>query len=356
MLHPSFKFYRLQGKNIILAMNLEKVTKQEIVKSAEAVKRKVKMIRDMTSENEKVLETMFKPITDPLNQMAEQSRMSDKNKNEIGISPECHSTPKKIKLDLNDTKPSSSHNDTVFKLNHDDIEDSSTISDKEDNIDTSEKSETENEEGLSATSDNETFESVSSLDRNFSSPLSFSVKKFEDIPFGVRIERGKLMMGSQRVLVAERTITINANTYAKTPGLVQLLFKKSPNLELVTAEDKDNYRLILNQTNAHRRDFDPKKPIKSNRGTKYLHVIKPLFKLFRNCESTENLAAGSGLSMLKKVKPNTDYVYWDDPNELVERLKLLFASREAGNSGLDNEIISIIEELRENGFKILAYY
>jgi hypothetical protein len=31
----------------------------------------------------------------------------------------------------------------------------------------------------------------------------------------------------------------------------------------------------------------------------------------------------------------------------VERLKLLCASKQAGNTGVDNEIISIIEELRE---------
>jgi len=37
-----------------------------------------------------------------------------------------------------------------------------------------------------------------------------------------------------------------------------------------------------------------------------------------------------------------DYVYWDDPNELVDRLQLFDASRRAGNN--DNEILSIIEE------------
>lgn len=101
-------------------------------------------------------------------------------------------------------------------------------------------------------------------------------------------------------------------------------------------------------TNAHRRDYDPEKPIKSNKGFKYLHVIKPLFKFCTPLSSTENLTQGSGLPVLKKVKENVDYVYWDDPNELVERLKLLLASRDAGNTGLENEIISIIEELREN--------
>lgn len=36
-----------------------------------------------------------------------------------------------------------------------------------------------------------------------------------------------------------------------------------------------------------------------------------------------------------------DYVYWDDPNELVDRLKLLIASQQASNPSHNNGIISI---------------
>ena len=42
-------------------------------------------------------------------------------------------------------------------------------------------------------------------------------------------------------------------------------------------------------------------------------------------------------------------VYWNDPNELVDRLRLLLASKAAGNTGLSNEILSIYEELYEAG-------
>lgn len=44
---------------------------------------------------------------------------------------------------------------------------------------------------------------------------------------------------------------------------------------------------------------------------------------------------------------NIVYEYWDDANELCERLKLLSASKSGGNSNHDQEINSIIEELRE---------
>ncbi|KYM95853.1 hypothetical protein ALC62_13504 [Cyphomyrmex costatus] len=46
-----------------------------------------------------------------------------------------------------------------------------------------------------------------------------------------------------------------------------------------------------------------------------------------------------------------DYVHWDNPNELVDRLQLLEASRQAGHNAHDNEIL-FIEELREAGLII----
>jgi len=43
-----------------------------------------------------------------------------------------------------------------------------------------------------------------------------------------------------------------------------------------------------------------------------------------------------------------DYVHWDDSNELVDRMRLLDASRQAGHNAHDNEM-SIIEEFRKAG-------
>jgi len=40
-------------------------------------------------------------------------------------------------------------------------------------------------------------------------------------------------------------------------------------------------------------------------------------------------------------------VHWDDPNELMNHLRLLDASHWADNNAYDYEILSIIEELRE---------
>ena len=53
----------------------------------------------------------------------------------------------------------------------------------------------------------------------------------------------------------------------------------------------------------------------------------------------------------------TDYVTLpSDPNELVERLEILLASKDAGNTGVHNEIVSICEELRKRKMLTRAQY
>lgn len=47
--------------------------------------------------------------------------------------------------------------------------------------------------------------------------------------------------------------------------------------------------------------------------------------------------------------PNIVYEYYDDPNELCDRLRLLTSSQRAGNTNHDQEINSILEELYEQG-------
>jgi len=89
-----------------------------------------------------------------------------------------------------------------------------------------------------------------------------------------------------------------------------------------------------------KKNYQPDGQVKGNRSKKYSSIIKPLISSSVNEEYT-----GSGYMRLQKIPPN--YVYWDNVNELVERLQLLMASRAAGNNNHTYEIFSIIEELRE---------
>lgn len=132
-------------------------------------------------------------------------------------------------------------------------------------------------------------------------------------------------------------IHIGQKMFRGSRGLFELLFKKRPNEETFNAEHLKTYKEILVETSAHRQQYNPRAKIASSGGKKYTTIIKKLFEV-----------RGEGL--LPVTGNKIDYIHWEDPNELVERLALLFASQGAGNEGHKVEIASIEEELREAGY------
>lgn len=319
---------------------MERDLKEQIVKSASAVKRKVDLIKDAKNSSNVTLETIFKPIVDPLNILA--NRNDKKNLQEVK-----HYDPISKKIKKNESEKSYSSCEEYI--------DSSSVDDEE-YQDTPQKSNKTltvspfKDHDVSEGSFKSFQSSPNVINQTQSSSWSTSSEVIDSIPFGIRNERGKLKLGKTRVHDDGRILKVGNISFEKTLGLKELLFKKIPNLDVITEDDLENYKLLLINTNAHRRNFDPAKPINSNKGFKYMSIIKPLFKFSKQpTTSTESLPQGKGIDLLKKLKTNTDFVYWDDPNELIERLKLLLASKAAGNTGLDSEIVAIIEELREAG-------
>lgn len=73
-------------------------------------------------------------------------------------------------------------------------------------------------------------------------------------------------------------------------------------------------------------------------------TTNPSINTMFDFNSSSQTKTGDGL--YKDVIPKTQLVYYDDPNELVTRLHLLTSSQSVGNIGINNEIISILEELR----------
>ena len=124
-----------------------------------------------------------------------------------------------------------------------------------------------------------------------------------------------------------------------------MFMKKRPDTGLTTESDFEKYYKILEASNAHRKKHDKNEDLRKHTSLKFMKIIAPMFE-------DENKRGGSLLPQYKVSKTNmhVNYVHWDDPNELVDRLRLLVAERSAGNSSHDNEIISIIEELREGGY------
>lgn len=144
--------------------------------------------------------------------------------------------------------------------------------------------------------------------------------------FGVKYNNGVYYMGKHHVEIMSDHIKIGEKIYPATKGLYELLTSKVP--KFFNDDDLNLYKQILKQTGVHLSLKTGR--VKSRKTHKYSKIIKDLFK-------KNSLPGKSGAS----------YKYWDNADELVDRLRLLIASSGAGNKGHRNEIIEIIEELRE---------
>jgi hypothetical protein len=186
-----------------------------------------------------------------------------------------------------------------------------------------------------------------------------------DYVSGVRYnaDAQKWMLGIANITFDDNDFTVLDRAYRGSKGLYQLLFLKEPTK--FTQLDLSDYKDILKITRAHYQDYGAGR-LMVRRGTKYMKVIKNLFPPRNNARRRADTVGGRGYKRISSRKsvlstvndkewkrisatsqPRIEYVRWDSVNELVDRLRLLYAAKMAGNTSVHNEIISIIEELRE---------
>ncbi|KAL4083731.1 hypothetical protein QTP88_029047 [Uroleucon formosanum] len=112
-----------------------------------------------------------------------------------------------------------------------------------------------------------------------------------------------------------------------------------------TSEEEDDD----NELNSQFENFLNNRP----KSTRYDKSYDRMSTDMINFTSSPDPKKGSGL--YKDVLPQTQLVYYDDPNELVTRLNLLVSSQSVGNTGVNKEIISILEELLNDKVRISKY-
>lgn len=295
---------------------------KEIEKARSAIKQKYDSVKANKINSDDFIQEYYKPIIQPLNKLVE---VSEKNKK--AAEPEKYS--KKIQDE---------------SILDDDLNESfeSAILDDSDRPDTS------------------------MLDISLKNNADLYLKMLQDgntstldTITGVRLLNSGLKIGNSNVNFDGHDIIIDNKSYDKTPGLVELLFKKSPIESTITHEDLRNYSEIVEKTKAHRKHYKLSAPIRDKNNQKYKKFVKldsPEHKnILKDISPTDKGSKtpieGSGFSLpkykvMRKIS-HTDYVYWDDPNELVDRLRLLIAEDESGNHNHINEIQSIVEELKE---------
>lgn len=354
----------------------EKIAK-EIEKTSESIRRKHYALKTGQMEESIALEKHFKPITEPLRKIVNNSlTLNDESESATGIEPlsfqkcevvkdENMSGCKRKQTSLTHSLAPQKPKRRTFNASMTPVMTpimTSTPTKTSENIqlpitdDVYEYEATRDSLAASVRNQLQTYEGQETL-RKFLGPLSqkyigdvLSGNQDSDIVYGVYFDKDEMMLGNKRFDVDNTdNILIDGVRYIGTHGIYELIFKKRPNRTVYTEDDLQKYKSILMITSAHKRDHIAQNPIQGNRGYKYKTIIAPLLS------NKVKQRTGRGLFMPCNMFLNNnkiDYVHWDDPNELVDRLRLLEASRQAGNNAHDNEILSIIEELREAGLII----
>ena len=185
--------------------------------------------------------------------------------------------------------------------------------------------------------------------------LQAFTKKNIDLAFGLYAQEGKFKIGNKEVNIEDNDINIDDIIFEGTPGFWELITSKNP--ENYTGEDLVKYRKLLLLTNAVYRDNNPdNNNPKSSKSPKWKNIIKPIWEQIKiqkdeEEEYEEPATSGTGLSAAGPATPRSKglKILPSDPNALIDRFDLLFSSQKAGHTGVRNEIVSILDELKRQG-------
>ena len=185
--------------------------------------------------------------------------------------------------------------------------------------------------------------------------LTYAMRKDSDKSFGIYPdENNKLKIGSKFLKFKGDNIIIDGVKYTGTRGLWELIVTKDPQEEKYTEDDYLNYINLLVQTNTIYQNNNPKQNrAKSSGGNKWNKLISPVWEHIKESKKPLPEEKGKGRGRKKRQEdpqPGTNgtglKILPSDPNALIDRFDLLFSSQKAGHTGVRNEIISILDELK----------
>ena len=104
-------------------------------------------------------------------------------------------------------------------------------------------------------------------------------KLSHDPTFGVYQDHtnGSFKIGSSSFKYNDIHVFVYGKKYKATPGLWELLTKSKFDRNMVIVKDKQAYKQILLQCNAHRVNYSRSGKIIANRGLKYTRFISQMF-------------------------------------------------------------------------------
>ena len=181
---------------------------------------------------------------------------------------------------------------------------------------------------------------------------------------GLYSEDDNLKIGYRPVKIENDDIIIGDTPFKGTVGLWKLITSKDiPDKTEYSAEDLAGYITIMHITKA---TYD-KNNKRVGGNDKMNKLIKPLVKTLEEDKSGNKLITeinkhfGFEEEYEEEYEEEEEYtlsptkgtglpkILPSDPNALIDRFDLLFSSKKAGHTGVRNEIVSILDELKRQG-------
>ena len=209
---------------------------------------------------------------------------------------------------------------------------------------------------------NQVFPSIEFNERDITNLGSIAVNNLKryfkpnegDLSTGIHDKDGSFYIGSEPVRIRDNNIIIDNTEYRGTSGLWNLLTSKNiPDKSEYTPEDLVNYSYIMVKTNTARNKYNPRGQYRGGNNRKMNELIKPFVRELEN-DNTDNKInfKNKVLEHFELVDENEGEglkILPSDPNALIDRFDLLFSSKKAGHTGVRNEIVSILDELKRQG-------
>ncbi|XP_025836061.1 uncharacterized protein LOC112906345 [Agrilus planipennis] len=305
--------------------------KKELIKVRKAVKRKLQMLKESMVGQNLLLQQAYQPITKSLLHL--KSELGEEIKKELKpevvnwskVDIPASSTPIKIrKLDPSNAPatilqgpPSFLREESVYEVDprRDDSEFEQL---KKAYIDY-----------INSSRFGEYLEEFDPLPRDY---IEGIIKDYEGDRFNTdvvnpRLDKVRYEWDTNKFFIGDSEIDFDGSDvvidgkfkYTGTVGLYEQLFKLSSEYPTSIKERRD-----------------------------YADILKRTGAVYNLRQQTTKPSKGGGLSLLTYNEKPIEYKYFDDVNELCDRLKLLVASQQAGNTNHENEMQSILEELRES--------